>query len=450
MAKITDYPSITTINANTILLADGSSGTGKILASDMAKYALETYAGSTLAGSAQSVKSAFSSIFANGSNIDASNVDSLKTSAIYCRYIEAAAITGFPIMSNGFGLFIVSNGTSTAERVGQYIFMPNSGTMAMRYDNGGTWGPWKMDASTIIKITTSITDYVDALPDNSLIKLWSSSSDGAKVGSPFGTSCSVYYEIDKINASTAYVKAKAMVRSVADQDVVYVKQKWGSGWADDWTKVPARAEVDALSSNVVLSSGAPETVTASTDIDDYIIPGTYFFNSSTKAAHAPANSGYFRLLVTAPTGDLGGTNRVRYQEAITSVGVAYTRVLRSSNAGSTWTAESWETQNKMTINGIYRLSDAASLKPLSLNVPNGSRHLLILTGPYVSQAHAVYTVSCNTSGNVYAFRIGGTDDLPDKTSGTENSLTLTSTAESNRLPAVVDVVLSGSQITIAS
>jgi len=62
MAKITDYPSITTINANTVLLADGSSGTGKILASNMAKYAIETYTGSTLAGSAQSVKSAVNAL----------------------------------------------------------------------------------------------------------------------------------------------------------------------------------------------------------------------------------------------------------------------------------------------------------------------------------------------------------------------------------------------------
>lgn len=288
MAKITDYPSITTIDANTILLADGSSGTGKILASDMAKYALETYAGSTLAGSAQSVKNAFSNLFANGSNIDASNVDSLKTNAIYCRYIEAATITGFPIMSSGFGLFIVSNGTSTAERVGQYIFMPNSGTMAMRYDDNGTWGPWKMDASTIIKITTSIIDYVDALPGNSLIKLWSSAADGTKVGSPFGTSSSAYYEVDKINASTAYIKAKAMVRGVADQDVVYIKQRYGTGWADNWTKVPTRAEVDVV---------VPKVKTAISDLSS-IQPGEQGYMQFTADVSPIGTQAYFTVWCT--------------------------------------------------------------------------------------------------------------------------------------------------------
>lgn len=114
-----------------------------------------------------------------------------------------------------------------------------------------------------------------------------------------------------------------------------------------------KAALDGVMADSVLTRGASETVTASTNINDYTTPGTYFFNSSTKAVNAPGNSGYFRLVVTAPAGVVGGTNRVRYQEAVTTEGKVYTRRLNSSDGGQAWVAQAWaETPTRAEVDAI--------------------------------------------------------------------------------------------------
>lgn len=102
-----------------------------------------------------------------------------------------------------------------------------------------------------------------------------------------------------------------------------------------------KAALDGIKADSVLTRGASETVTASTDVNNYVTPGTYFFNSGTKALNAPNNSGYFRLEVVAPNGSLTGTNRFRYQEAVTSEGRVFTRRLSSSDGGQAWVAQDW-------------------------------------------------------------------------------------------------------------
>lgn len=120
----------------------------KALVSDVAKAIIETYAGSTVAGSAQSVKSALDALNSkllnrDGGDITPSNVDSLTSPAIYSRYIEANNITGVSAAGGAFGLFIVTNNTQAATRVGQYIFMPNNGYVAFRYKSGTSWSSWR-------------------------------------------------------------------------------------------------------------------------------------------------------------------------------------------------------------------------------------------------------------------------------------------------------------------
>lgn len=255
MAKITDYPSITTIDANTILLADGSSGTGKILASDMAKYALETYAGSTLAGSAQSVKAALTGLAPQ----------------------VKASIADLSTISPGEQGYFQLNASVSPTGATAYFTI---------------WCTGNNDRRGIIAILTA-------------------------------ESKTRFFAIAGHASSGVFA------------------------WKG-WVEYPAFNDV------VLICGGTPETVTSSTDVNNYTTPGTFFFNSPTKAANAPANTGYFRLVVTAPTGVLSGTNRVRYQEALTTTGVVYTRLLNSSNGGSTWTAQDW--QKLPTRNEISRIS----------------------------------------------------------------------------------------------
>lgn len=111
------------------------------------KITSKTY---SVAGSTQTLISAIDALNSKlvnvfdqtGGNITASNIDSLKTPAIYNRYIEAISITGDSAAGNHFGLLIVSNAAS-AERVGQYIFMPQTGYIASRFDSNGTWSVWR-------------------------------------------------------------------------------------------------------------------------------------------------------------------------------------------------------------------------------------------------------------------------------------------------------------------
>ena len=136
---------------DSLLVSKSNTALQKIDYNLLAKAIIEQYTDSTLAGSAQSLKSALdalnSKLFVQaGGNITADNVNDLKEPAIYSRYIEAVTITGDSSMGNHFGLFIVTN-TSSAERVGQYILMPNSGRVATRYDNGGTWTAWQILAT---------------------------------------------------------------------------------------------------------------------------------------------------------------------------------------------------------------------------------------------------------------------------------------------------------------
>lgn len=309
MAKITDYPSITTIDANTILLADGSSGTGKILASDMAKYALETYAGSTLAGSAQSVKAAF----------ETAGKDSF-------------SLSGGTLVESGFNF-------DTCLTVGNY-YIP----------------------------TTGLAD----------------STTGAKpINSPIG-----FLKVLKIRETANFTTQMFFVYDQLGSPYVRNHMNSTGKWSE-WLRVPTRGEFE----NAVISSGTPETVTASTDINDYTTPGTYFFNSSTKAANAPDNSGYFRLTVTAPTGSLVGTNRVRYQEALTSAGTRWTRLLNSSDGGSTWTAQDWMTDPSFIISGR------------SIIAANTDLNTLIAPGAYRSTESAVTATLTNCPVTSYGFNL---------------------------------------------
>lgn len=119
-----------------------------------------------------------------------------------------------------------------------------------------------------------------------------------------------------------------------------------------------------------------------------------------------------------------------------------------------WTEELVTSQPSVSglsqITGTYRLSSGADASSLSFEVPANSRHLLTFIGPYSSRGHAVYTVACNTTGQVYAVKIGGTADFPDTVTGTGNALTITRTGTDATYCAIEDMVISGTAITLAT
>ena len=88
-----------------------------------------------------------------GGNIDASNVDDLVTPCIYNRYIDLDSIAGYG--GKHFGVFMVSC-PPTAQRIGQFIFMPSTGIIATRYNTGTAWTAWRIITSTRTGLTKSI------------------------------------------------------------------------------------------------------------------------------------------------------------------------------------------------------------------------------------------------------------------------------------------------------
>lgn len=101
----------------------------------------------------------------------------------------------------------------------------------------------------------------------------------------------------------------------------------------------------------------------------------------------------------------------------------------------------------LSVTGIYNLGLAIDVKPASFNVPSNSRHFLLITGPYSTRGHAIYAVSGNNAGAVYAYKIGGTDDMPASASGSNNSLAISSTSTASVTCDICDICLYGNKIT---
>ena len=79
---------------------------------------------------------------------------------------------------------------------------------------------------------------------------------------------------------------------------VRVSDNGASGWRA-WQKQPTRTEIDALNSNLY-NANLGTAINNNDDLDTYTKPGTYYCNSSSKAAtlaHCPVNSSGFKLLV---------------------------------------------------------------------------------------------------------------------------------------------------------
>lgn len=71
MPKITRYDVDTTFEPGDVMLKDGMYGTKQITADNVSKYIIETYASSSLGGSARTVKEAIDLAVGTGIDLDA-------------------------------------------------------------------------------------------------------------------------------------------------------------------------------------------------------------------------------------------------------------------------------------------------------------------------------------------------------------------------------------------
>lgn len=121
--------------------------------------------------------------------------------------------------------------------------------------------------------------------------LWNTGTDGTAVGSPTGTTYSMYYRIDKINVTTITIFAWPMQTNIKRGEI-YVKQKYGGNWSE-WIKQPTREEIEALNSNGLYDRGG---VINNADLNTFKTPGLYYC-SSTGGSNFPTGLSYSAALV---------------------------------------------------------------------------------------------------------------------------------------------------------
>lgn len=173
-----------------VVTSEGASR--KALVSDVAKQIIENYNGSTIAGSAQSVKSAVDAVktLANnalgrvssaylpaGTNIDTSSIET--GVYVYERVASGRNVQGtFPV-SDTHGTIFHINGSST--NLAMQIIRSNASaattdTVYQRFKVSGTWGEW-------IMIPTRAE--VNALPQKTSFSIrtvtWSYTADGNSI-----------------------------------------------------------------------------------------------------------------------------------------------------------------------------------------------------------------------------------------------------------------------------
>ena len=161
--KEKDLPSASGVSGTDYMREVTSGGLSyKALVADVAKYIVENYAGSSLAGSAQSVKSAIDAVNSNTFALVRSSMTSIPNSADLDSYTTAgnyyvqnattaASLSHTPYTAGLFRL-IVSEITGTSRF--QMIFTANSSEKIMYYrsstNSGSTWSGWRLISSAAV------------------------------------------------------------------------------------------------------------------------------------------------------------------------------------------------------------------------------------------------------------------------------------------------------------
>lgn len=458
--QIHELPTISGSPSGGYFATDNGTQTTKIDYTALAQAIIEQYNASTLAGSAQSVKAALDGLMQSAYSLDGGAVvesgfdfDTCLTVGNY--YIPTTGLadstTGTKPISPPIGYLKVMKIRESANYTTQIFYVYNrlEAPYTRNYSaSNNTWSDWEHGLNVVygpntIKTLTASDDLLSLGVGHYRI------NNAVPLNAPDSNLKYGFVTIQKRGA-TGYTYYEYAVGNGSGSEFV---QYHGWRYSNSATAITWDNESKA---QLTVIGAVP--IPSNADLNNYTTPGMYYAESNNIVASLSNTpiAYAFKMTVEATNGGTGSAAAERIQRlyAWNNLDV-YQRRYGASSGWAAWEklptrAEVDALSNELTVNGVLRLSESASVKPLTLTVPSTSRHLLILTGPYVSRGHAVYTVSCNASGSCYAYLIGGGDDMPQKVSGTGNTLTITSTSESDAIVAVADLVISGSQMTIAS
>ena len=104
-------------------------------------------------------------------------------------------------------------------------------------------------------------------------------------------------------------------------------------------------------------------------------------------------------------------------------------------------------QSKVSDISIYGFGDIDF--PVTFNVPSGSRHLLIMNGPFSARGRCVILANANNSGVVQAIFIGGDSDAMTIATSA-NTLTVSINSGTSTNSNMFAFTSKGNRLTIAS
>lgn len=188
---IPDLGSLTSGQASDLLLATRGTTGYKMLLSDLAKYMVETYNSSSLAGSEQSVKNALDSLNSSviPSELTNTDIDTLTTAPKSYFAPGTHGNTNVPDNLSSFGLFVLK--ASAGYRVQIIISSEkNTNKVYIRIYGNNSWGVWKIvamneDTNGVQKGTLPTnTDLDEAVTPG--VYLMSGSNTYVNAPSPYG------------------------------------------------------------------------------------------------------------------------------------------------------------------------------------------------------------------------------------------------------------------------
>lgn len=155
MAKEKNLTAVTSVAAADFARVVTSAGASvKATFANVAKYIVETYNGSTVAGSAQSVKSALDSLNSKTFTLDPvnkatglngnENLNSFTTPALYRSggSSVSANIQNTPVTNAGYALYVIPVSTSFVMQIALIANTPASICFRTYRSNNNTWSSW--------------------------------------------------------------------------------------------------------------------------------------------------------------------------------------------------------------------------------------------------------------------------------------------------------------------
>ena len=387
--QIIDYtPATTLATGDKLLLQKADGSTMNVDYAELARNIITQYNAQTLAGSAQTVKSALDTLSSNsyslksGTNVaSGADFNTYTTPGIYFVTNNSTAAGCANCPSGRAGKLIVewTTGASTVLRQTYIEYVesanvPTANVYVRVSDNGASgWRAWQKQP-TRAEVDTLNSNLEcgginEKVPYFTNVDVNTHSTAGIRY---YANGCtnlppelSAYvYVITLSSSKSGDITQIAYSVTTADKWYVRTGRKDGSTFSA-WVKQVTRAEVDALNSNsALLNVGNGKAVATNSDFNNLVTPGVYYVNT-TALAQSCSNIPYVcpgKLVVEYFYANNGAYVRQTYLPATVLTNV-YTRRKDNNDNWTDWNKEVLRSEFDALNNSITTFGKAVELLP---------------------------------------------------------------------------------------